>query len=347
MDLVTGGSGFVGHHVVSELIRRGRDVRIYDRQPLSEDALHTGASHEGHDVGRVEMVIGDILDAHELRRALGGCRTVYHLAADPNLWHRDRDHFDRVNRGGTELVLTLAREAGVERVVHTSTEAVLTPRRSKTPITETVSVDLEDMVGDYCRSKLRAEQAALRATEAGLPVVIVNPAMPLGPGDRTLTPPTRMLVDFLSGRTPAYLDAYLSFVDVRDAALGHVRAAERGVPGRRHLLVGGTVRAADFFTVLAKVANRRPPRMRVPYALALGIAHGEAVVARWTGRAPRAPVAGVRLAGRQRPIDGTWSLARLGLQPRALEVSLEDAVQWLRMQGLVPSLEPSPAEALE
>jgi dihydroflavonol-4-reductase len=335
MDLVTGGTGFVGHHLVTRLLAEGNDVRIYDRRPLPRGVELDPAAQSGDAGGSLEMVLGNVLDAAALRRALHGCERVFHLAADPSLWHADRDHFDRINRGGTELVLRLAKEAGVRKVVYTSTDAILTPRASSGRVDEGARVRLGDVVGAYCRSKFLAERAARRATAAGLPVVIVNPAMPIGPGDRAGTPPTRMLVDFLSGRMPAYLDAHLSFVDVRDAAHGHVLAAKRGVPGRRHLLVGGTVRAVDFFSCLAKIADRKPPRHRVPHALALGVAHAEELLARWTGRAPRAPVAGVRLAIRRVDVDDTWTRQRLGLEPRPLAASLRDAVQWLRDEGVV------------
>jgi dihydroflavonol-4-reductase len=345
MDLVTGGSGFIGHHLVAELVDRGHDVRVYDRKPFPADAAVEAArrglkqpiSKPISRRGATEVVLADILDADELRKAMRGCQRVFHLAADPNLWNRDPNHFDRVNREGTELLLRLAKEARVERVIYTSTESILTPRRSRGLVTEEVKVELSDMIGDYCRSKFLAEQAATHACTAGLPVVIVNPTMPIGPGDRALTPPTRMIADFLAGRTPAYLNARLSFVDVRDAALGHVLAAERGVPGRRHLLVGGCLALGDFFALLGKIVGRRPPRVRVPYAVALGMAYAEEVLGRWTGRHPRAPVTGVRLAGRQLELDGTWTLFRLGLRTRPMVESLKDAARWLQDEGLIPN----------
>ena len=336
MDLVTGGSGFIGRHVVAELVRRGEDVRVYDLRPLARqtmEALHDRANGRSS----METVVGDILDVGSLRQAMQGCRRVFHLAADPNLWHADPHHFDRVNREGTEVVLRVAKELHVERVVHTSTEAVLMPRRAGGPVTEDVEVGLCDMLGPYCRSKFLAECSAFAFAKAGLPVVVVNPTTPVGPGDITATPPTRMFIDFLTRRMPAYLNARIDFVDVRDAALGHVLAAERGMPGRRHLLAGWPTELGDVLTRLARIAERPAPRLRLPYAVALSFACGEALVGRITKRPPRAPLCGVRLARRGVTFDPSWTRARLGLRPRPLDESLRDTVQWLRATGRVPS----------
>jgi dihydroflavonol-4-reductase len=330
MDLVTGGSGFIGRHVVAELVRRHRPVRVFDRRPLDGDRSDALA------LTSVEMIVGDILDDVALRRAMRGCRRVFHLAADPSLWHRDPQHFDQVNHEGTRTILRLCAEARIDRVVHTSTEAILTPRHASGPITEEVEVALEDMLGPYCRSKFLAEQAAFEFAARGLPVVIASPTTPVGPGDTTVTPPTRMILDFLAGRIPAYLNGIIDVVDVRDAARGLVLAAERGIPGRRHLLAGRSVEIGTLLRRLAKLARRPPPHFRIPYAGALAFAHAEELVARLTGRPPRAPVSGVRLARRRMVLDASWTRFWLGLRPRPLDESLRDAIRWLRDEGYAP-----------
>ena len=185
------------------------------------------------------MVRADIRDRGRGRaRPSRGGRWVYHLAANPNLWVRDRREFDAVNHRGTVHVLDAALEAGAERVLHTSTESILTCARRTGPIDEDVEIALADAVGPYCRSKLLAENEALARARAGLPVVVANPTMPVGPGDRGLSPPTRLIRDFCRGKLPARMDCTLNLIDVRDVAEGLIRTMERGQPGRRYLLGG-------------------------------------------------------------------------------------------------------------
>src|SRR5215218_6173195 len=224
--IVTGGAGFIGSHLVERLVALGRRVRVVERP--GADASHLP--------GGVALVRADIRDPAAVAEALRGGRWVYHLAANPNLWVRDRSEFDAVNHRGTVHVLDAALAAGAERVLHTSTESILTCARSTGPIAEDVEVGLDDAVGPYCRSKLLAEAEAMARGRAGRPVVVANPTMPVGPGDRGFSPPTRLIRDFCRGKLPARMDCTLNLIDVRDVADGLVRAMSRGEPGRRYLL---------------------------------------------------------------------------------------------------------------
>ncbi len=320
MDLVIGGSGFIGCHLVRELVRRGRAVRVFDvsRFPQEEET-------QPH-----ELVPGDILDFKKLSDAMKGCDTVFHLAAIPMLWHRNPKMFDKVNRQGTENVLHAAKHANIQQLVYTSTESILAKRHHKGPINEDTQPSIDDMIGPYCRSKFLAEQAVFRYIADGFPAVVVSPTMPVGPGDRNLTPPARMIHDFLQGKIPAYIECTLNFVDVRDAALGHVLAAEKRPDGRRYILSGRNMHLADFFALLANITGRPAPKIKIPYSIALGWSYFEEFTCKITGRVPSSSVTGVKLCRRSLTFDGSKTWQRLGHTPRPIEESVRDAVDWFQ-----------------
>jgi dihydroflavonol-4-reductase len=320
IDLVTGGSGFIGSHVITTLCARGAHVRILDLAPPDDLAAD------------VEFVAGSILDRQRLDTAMANVRHVYHLAGIAKLWSREKSDFDRINVDGTAAVLRAAAAQRVERVVHCSTEAILLPKRSGAGalIDETMRPELSDMPGPYTRSKLMAEQSVLAAVQGGLDGLIVNPTVPIGPGDRNLTPPSAMLSMFLDGQSPVFLDCVLNLVDVRDVAAGMVLAAERGRAGERYILGGENVALRDLLTSLERISGRPMPKRAVPGWLALG----SAAVAEWaadllTGRTPAATREGVRLALRSGPFDSQKARRELGYAPRPLEDALADAVAWL------------------
>jgi dihydroflavonol-4-reductase len=214
-------------------------------------------------------VIGSITDPVAVARAMDGCERVFHLAANPNLWSPDSSGFDEVNHQGTRRMLEAAQKAGVQRFVYTSTESILksyrAPRKSsRALIDETVVLTVDDMPGPYCRSKFLAEEAAREAAREGLPVVIVNPTMPIGPGDDLLTPPSRMILGFLNGETPAYLDCEFNLVDARDVATGQILAAERGRVGERYILGHVNLRLGALLAELQRMTGLAMPRTRVP-----------------------------------------------------------------------------------
>ncbi len=318
--LVTGGSGFIGRHLVSALLARGNAVRIFDT------SVPVNLPRE------VEFVGGSILDRAALERALEGVGTVYHLAANAQLWSRDAQEFDRVNRVGTETVLAAAAAANVRRLVHCSTEAILLPPRGHPHMVDEASAGrIGDMAGSYSRSKFLAEQAALAAADAGLPVVIVNPTIPVGPGDRHMTPPTAMLARFLFKPSRLLLDCTLNLVDVRDVAEGMMLAAERGRVGERYILGGENVRLRGLAEAVAQMSGRTASKWEIAGSLALAAA----AVCEWlarnvTHRPPAATIEGVQLALRSAPFDSGKARRELGYAPRPVQEAIVHAVSWLR-----------------
>ena len=334
LTIVTGGAGFIGSHLVELLVARGERVRVIERPGADTTHLPPG----------VEVVRADIRDQKAVAVSLEGGRWIYHLAANPNLWARDRSEFDAVNHLGTVHVLDAALDAGAERVLHTSTESILTCARNTGPIAEDVKIALSDAVGPYCRSKLRAENEALARARAGRPVVVANPTMPVGPGDRGLSPPTRLIRDFCRGKLPARMDCTLNLIDVRDVAEGLIRTMQRGRPGRRYLLGGENLTLLSLLGHLSELTGVPVPRWRVPYALGLAVAaFSELWADHVTGRPPKATLTGVRLTRRTMHFDASRSLAELGLQPRPVRQSLADAVAWLRQAGALESAVPEPS----
>jgi dihydroflavonol-4-reductase len=321
VTLVTGGAGFIGSHLVRLLVERAERVRVLDRPGAKIDHLPAG----------IEFIPADIRDATAVAKAVRGCRFIYHLAANPQLWTRRRGQFHQVNYLGAVNVLSAAVAAGAERILHTSTESILTRSRQTSPIAEDQAVPAGDVIGPYCRSKYRAERFAFHLARGGAPVVVVNPTLPIGPGDWGRSPPTQMMLDFCRGKRSAYLDADLNLIDVRDVALGMVRALERGRAGVRYLLGGENWSIRSVFNYLAKLTGLPEPRWKVPYPVALTAAYvSELVADAITGTIPAATVTGVKLTRRRMHFDASRSLAELGVTPRPARESIAEAVAWFR-----------------
>lgn len=325
--LVTGGAGFIGSHLVRRLLDQSAQVRVLERPGAVVDHLP---------LDRIDLVRADICDREAVDRAVQGCNEVYHLAGNPNLWTQPRGRFRQVNYLGTVHVLASALNAGVRRILHTSTESILTRTRQLGPIREEQQVSIRDAIGPYCRSKFLAEQHALTLAKQGAPIVVVNPTLPVGPGDRGQSPPTRMILDFCKGKRREYLDAELNLIDVRDVADGMVRALEHGRPGRRYLLGHENLSVHKVFAALARLTGLPEPRWRVPHCVALAAA----CVSEWiadviTHRPPAATLTGVQLARRRLHFDARRSLQELGLSPRPVIQSLSEAVAWFRQVGWV------------
>jgi len=337
-SLVTGGCGFIGRHLVEALCERGDEVRILDIRPWGREQGNKKKNDELGD--QAEVIIGSITDAVAVRQAMQGMDRVFHLAANPNLWAPDPRQFHEVNYLGTCRVLEEAARQSVKRVVYTSTESILksmhVPRKAaRTIIDETARLTLNDMPGPYCKSKFRAEEEAHTAAASGLPLVIVNPTMPLGPGDGLLTPPTKMVLGFVNGTTPAYLDCEFNLVDARDAALGHLLAAERGRIGERYILGSGNIGLPQLLAELAFLTGQSMPRLKVPYGIALVSAYISETIANIRKRPPIAPVTGVRLARSSMAFNCSKARRELGWQPRSLRETLYDALSWLRDEKLL------------
>ena len=319
--LVTGATGFVGWHVARKLLERGERVRLLVRDPARVRELD-GA----------EAVTGDLRDPASLERAVAGCGAVYHVAADYRLWVRDPREMFASNVEGTRNVLDAARRAGVDRVVYTSTVGCIGippggVGDEETPVSE------KDMTGAYKLSKFRAERVALRFAEEGFPVVIVNPTAPVGDHDFKPTPTGKIIVDYLRGAMPAYLDTGLNLVDVADVAEGHLLACERGRPGERYILGCRNMTLAEIFQALEAISGVPAPRRRIPYAVAYAAGVATTALARLTGGEPRAPLDAVRMARKKMFVTHEKAARELGYAPGPVENALRRAVEWFRENG--------------
>ena len=322
--LVTGGSGFVGAHVARELAARGDRVRLLLRPTGDRRALE-GLEHE--------TVEGDLRDPASLRDAVQGCRTVYHVAADYRLWSKDPAELYASNVKGTRNLLRAAAQAGVERTVYTSTVGTIGVPGDGRQGDEDSPVSLDDMTGHYKRSKFQAEQVALEAARFGQPVVIVNPTAPIGERDVKPTPTGKIILDFLKGDMPAYVDTGLNWVDVRDVSRGHLLAAERGRPGERYILGGRDMTLRDALEILARLTGRRAPSTQIPYGVAFAFSVVETAMADLTGRPPRAPLEGVRMARKKMYASSAKAERELGYRAGQPEAAFERAIQWFRENG--------------
>ncbi len=267
--------------------------------------------------------------------AMAGCDQVFHCAADYRLYARDPAAIYRTNVDGTRNVLAAAEALGVRRVVYTSSVATLAARTDGTPVDERAVAALDDVIGDYKRSKVLAEREVERAAARGLPVVIVSPSTPVGEGDVKPTPTGKIIVDFLTGRLPAYVDTGLNLIDVRDVAAGHLLAAEKGRPGERYILANANLTLKALLELLAGIAGRPAPRLRLPRWLPLAIAHVEAPFARLFDKEPRVPLDGVRMAHKKMFFDGGKAVRELGLPQSPIESALERAVEWFGVHGYI------------
>lgn len=324
--LVTGGTGFVGRAVVQELLADGRAVRILARQP----------DHPALRDLPVEIAVGDLREPASLKTALQGCDVLYHVAADYRLWVPDPSNMYATNVEGTRQLLQLAQEAGLERAVYTSTVGTLGNPGDGTPGTEKTPVSLADMVGHYKKSKFLAEQVALEYARQGLPLVIVNPSTPVGPGDYRPTPTGQMIVDFLNGRIPAYLDTGLNLIHVRDVARGHILAEQQGRVGEKYILGNQNLSLSEIFRLLADLSGRPAPRWRLPYYPILGMAYLNDCWATWIShRPPRMPLTAVQMAKKYMYFDSQKAVQELGLPQTPVREALQEAITWFREHGYV------------
>jgi dihydroflavonol-4-reductase len=324
--LVTGGTGFVGANLVRELLHDGATVRVLARPGNDRRAL-TGLD--------VEIVEGDLTVPASLRPAVAGVPVVFHVAADYRLWTPDPRALFRANVDGTRAVLTAATDAGAKRIVYTSTVGALGIPKDGREGAEDTPVTLADMVGPYKASKFLAEQAALELAGKGAPVVVVNPSAPVGPWDVKPTPTGQMIVDFVLGRMFASLDTGLNVVHVRDVARGHLLAAERGRIGEKYILGHANMSLMDIFTMLAGITGLRPPRLRIPYAIAWLAAAGMECAACITRTAPRVPLTAVRMARKRMYFSPAKALRELGLPQTDVRHALDEAVRWFAEHGYV------------
>jgi len=277
----------------------------------------------------VEIATGDLRDAASLERAVEGCGLVFHVAADYRLWAQDPGDLYRSNVDGTRNLLTAAKRSGVERVVYTSTVGCIGVPHDGIG-DESTPVALEDMAGDYKRSKFQAEEVALEFARGGFPVVIVNPTAPVGDHDVKPTPTGKIVLDFLNGAMPAFIDTGLNIVDVRDTALGHVLACELGRPGERYILGSENLTLAQILQKLARITGRKAPTTKLPYAVAYCAGACSTAWAAMTGKPPRVPLDAVRMAKKKMWVTHQKATRELGFAPVPADQALARAVQWFQ-----------------
>jgi dihydroflavonol-4-reductase len=328
-SLVTGATGFVGYHTAALLVERGEKVRLLVRPSSRLSNVNE------LDPALVELVVGDLADVESLTRAAAGCEMVYHVAADYRLWSANPQELYQSNVAGSLNVLDAARLAGARRVVYTSTVGALGHLADGGAANEESPVSEADMVGHYKLSKFRAEQEVIKRAADGQDVVIVNPSTPVGDHDIKPTPTGQIIVDFLNGKMPAYMDTGLNLVDVRDVAVGIVLAGEKGVCGRKYILGCENLTLKQILDTLAKISGRPAPRVRMPYVAAFAAVGLENVAARVLGRAPAHPLDGVRMARHPMFFDASRAVLELGMPQTPVACALERAVNWFYSNGYI------------
>lgn len=323
--LVTGAAGFLGSHVTRQLIARGEHVRVLMRSSSNNRAISDLS---------LEYVTGDLRDPTSLERAMKGVRRVFHVAADYRLWAKHPQEIYDSNVGGTKNLLAAAKNAGVEQLVYTSTVATIAVDRPELP-NETTQAELEEMIGHYKRSKWMAEQEVLLAAREGFPAVVAMPTTPVGPWDWKPTPTGKIVLDFLNGKMPGYVETGLNFVGVEECAAGHLLVSERGKIGERYLLGAENLTLKELLDTLAKITGLPAPTMKIPHGMALTVAYVESAFSRLIGKEPGIPVEGVKIAQHKMFVDCSRAQRELGFQPGPVAAALERAVRWYQANGYV------------
>ena len=324
--LLTGGTGFVGGNVARALQAAGYDVRALVRTGSSTLTLR--------DTG-IETVSGDVMDRESVARAMDGCQGLVHCAALYTFWTSDSRLLYETNVVGTSTVLREALKAGVTRCVYTSTVSTVGIPKGGVG-TEATQASPKDLVGHYKMSKYLAEREALDLVCKGLPVVVVNPTTPIGPWDVKPTPTGRMVLDYVRGRIPAYINTGMNLVDVEDVAMGHVLALEKGRPGERYLLGNENLSLRQVFGLLEEVSGKKAPKLGIPAWLALGAGYvDEFVEGRLLRRKPWIPLEGLRVSRKPMYVSCEKAVKELGMPQSSLERALEKAVRWFQDYGYI------------
>jgi dihydroflavonol-4-reductase len=335
---LTGATGFVGHHVARALAAEGAELRMLVRRSSNLGNLE-GIPGETH--------VGDLARPESLQPALAGCDAVAHVAADYRLWIRDPDPMYRANVDGTRDLLKMAREAGVRRVVYTSSVATMHFRTDGIVVNEDTPVSLADMVGHYKRSKFLAEQQAIAAAQDGQQVIILNPTTPIGPNDAKPTPTGRIFVDFLNRKFPAYVDTGLNLVDVDEVARTHVVALTKGRPGRRYILGGENLTLKQILDKMSAITGIPSPTVEIPFAVAAAYAFFEELITgRIRGREPRATLEEVRMGRKKMFASSARAQQELGFQILPVYPAMRAALEWFCENGYAPKSAMAPRSAM-
>ena len=325
---VTGATGFVGHHVARALAAEGADLRLLVRKSSNLKNL------EGI---RAETHVGDLGEPDSLKLALEDCDAVMHVAADYRLWIPNPESMYKANVDGTRELLRMAREAGVRRVVYTSSVATMHFRTDGIVINEDTPVSIKDMVGHYKRSKFLAEQEAMKAAQGGQQVMILNPTTPIGPYDTKPTPTGRIFVDFLKGKFPAYMDTGLNLVDVAEVARTHVSALTVGTPGRRYILGGENLTLKQILDKMSAITGIPSPRTKIPFGVAATYAFFEEwITGRIRGKEPRATLEEVRMGRKKMFASSARAQQELDFRIVAIYPAMRAAIEWFRANGYAP-----------
>ena len=331
---VTGASGFIGSNLVRELLARKHRVKALVRP---------GSDQRGLADADVELVSGDLSDTAMLRREMGECEWCFHCAASYHLWLPDYKPMYATNVEGTFNVIQSAGHAGCQRIVHTSTVGCIgLPKEINGEIVPSTEADIVSDTGlsnDYKKSKWEAETIAVKFAREGLPVIIVNPSAPVGPGDSKPTPTGQIIVDFLNRALPAYLETGLNWVHVRDVAIGHVLAAEKGKIGERYILGNreGNWTMEQTLAVLEEITGVPAPKTKIPHWVAMAAARVDEGTSFFTKKPPKAPLAGVRMAKEKMWFNPIKAIRELGLPQTPPKQAFADAVEWFRANGYVKS----------
>ena len=319
-SLVTGANGFVGSAVVRCLLTAGHEVRAMVR---------AGSNRRNLDSLPIEITEGDLLDPASLKIAVSGCDNLFHVAADYRLWIPDPNVMYDTNVKGTETLILAAAEAGIKRIIYTSSVATLGLNKDGTPANEETPSSMETMTGHYKRSKFLAEQVVKKLIdEHKLPLVIVNPSSPIGPRDIRPTPTGRIVLDTLCGRMPAYSDVGLNVVHVDDVAQGHLLAYERGIPGERYILGGENMTLLQILQIIDNITGKKTRRLYLPLKLILPVAWMMEKIALITDIEPRATVDSIRMAKTRMYFSSDKAMCELGYQFRPARQALQDAIRW-------------------
>ena len=325
---LTGATGFVGYHVARALAAEGADLRLLVRKSSNLANLE-GIAGDTH--------VGDLLQPESLRAAVKGCDAVMHVAADYRLWIPDPKTMYRANVDGTRHLLKIAGEAGVKRVVYTSSVATMHFRTDGLVVNEDTPVSLADMVGHYKRSKFMGEQQAIAAAQAGQQVMILNPTTPIGPHDVKPTPTGRIFVDFLNGKFPAYVDTGLNLVDVGEVARAHVAALTRGTPGRRYILGGENLTLKQILDKMSAITGIPSPKIKIPFAVAATYAFFEELITgHIRGREPRATLEEVRMGRKKMYASSARAQQELGFRLMPVYPAMRTAIEWFQARGYAP-----------
>ena len=324
--LVTGATGFIGSAIVRELIRDGEDIRVLIRKTSNTRNI---------DNLDIERAYGDIRDGDSMRKALKGCDTLYYTAAHFAHWTPDKKLPYEINVEGTKTSLNAALDAGVERVVYTSTNNTMGAHGADIPANESAEFNHQDTGDNYSMSKYLGEIEAKKFVAKGLPIVIVNPTIVIGAHDIKPTPSGKMIIDIANKDMPGYIEGGVNIIDVEDVARGHILAAKKGRVGERYLFGNENMSVSDYFRLISEVAGVKPPKIKIPYYLAIALGYMFELGAYITKKPPVTTASEVKIGRKYEFYDCSKAVKELGLPQTPIRASIERAVNWFKENGYI------------